>query len=81
VVSAYLRCGLAAGLLAGLLAGLFAFIFGEPVLDRAIAIEEASPGAHNEEMFSRSTPLVVFWAGLGLLFGWLSERACRKGAA
>jgi predicted cobalt transporter CbtA len=24
---------------------------------------------------------VVFWAGLGLLFGWLCERARRKGAA
>src|SRR5215203_2697759 len=55
VVSAYLRRGMAAGLLAGLLAGLFAFLVGEPILDRAIALEEASAGAHHEEVFSRPT--------------------------
>jgi len=74
VVSFYLRRGLAAGLLAGLLAGLFAFLVGEPQLDRAIALEEAS--AHHEEIFSRSTQKagLLFVTGLsgtfvGGLFG------------
>ncbi|MGH3341799.1 MAG: CbtA family protein [Carbonactinosporaceae bacterium] len=34
--------GLVAGLFAGLLAGGFAFAFGEPLVDRAIAIEDAA---------------------------------------
>lgn len=55
MTAAYLRRGMAAGLLAGLLAGLFAFFVGEPLLDRAIALEEASAGARHgeEEVFSR----------------------------
>jgi predicted cobalt transporter CbtA len=64
VVSAYLRRGMAAGLLAGLLAGLFAFFVGEPILDRAIALEEA--GAHHEEVFSRSTQKVGLFFATGL---------------
>jgi len=48
VISTYLRRGLAAGLLAGLLAGLFAFFVGEPLLDRAVALEEATTHAHGE---------------------------------
>jgi hypothetical protein len=63
VVSAYLRRGMAAGLLAGLLAGLFAFFVGEPILDRAIALEEA---AHHEEIFSRSTQKVGLFFATGL---------------
>ena len=68
MVSAYLRRGLAAGLLAGLLAGLFAFFVGEPLLDRAIAIEEASAGAHHhaEEIFSRSTQKAGLFFATGL---------------
>jgi hypothetical protein len=66
VVSAYLRRGLAAGLLAGLLAGLFAFVVGEPALDRAIALEEASDGTHHEEVFSRSTQKVGLFFATGL---------------
>jgi hypothetical protein len=66
VVSAYLRRGMAAGLLAGLLAGLFAFVVGEPVLDRAIALEEASESAHHEEVFSRSTQKVGLFFSTGL---------------
>jgi predicted cobalt transporter CbtA len=31
--------------------------------------------------FSSLGTQVVFWAGLGLLFGWLCERARLKGAA
>ena len=72
MVSIYLRRGLAAGLLAGLLAGLFAFFVGEPLLDRAIAFEEASAGAHGdghhaeEEVFSRTTQKVGLFFATGL---------------
>ena len=76
MASTYLRRGLAAGLLAGLLAGLFAFFVGEPLLDRAIAFEEASAGAHGdahsdshhaeEEVFSRSTQKVGLFFATGL---------------
>jgi predicted cobalt transporter CbtA len=57
---------LAAGLLAGILAGLFAFVVGEPALDRAIALEEASEGTHHEEVFSRSTQKVGLFFATGL---------------
>ena len=57
---------MAAGLLTGLLAGLFAFFIGEPVLDRAVALEEASGGAHHEEIFSRSTQKVGLFFATGL---------------
>lgn len=46
MIATYLRRGLAAGLLAGLLAGMFAFAFGEPQLDRAIALEEKADSTH-----------------------------------
>ena len=49
---AYLRRGLAAGLLAGLLAGIFAYLFAEPVLDRAIELENAAH-EHSAEVFDR----------------------------
>jgi hypothetical protein len=57
---------MAAGLLAGLLAGLFAFAVGEPSLDRAIALEEASAGAHHEEVFSRPTQKAGLFFATGL---------------
>ena len=70
MVSTYLRRGLAAGLLAGLLAGLFAFFVGEPLLDRAIAFEEAAAhdGHHHEEeeVFSRATQKVGLFFATGL---------------
>jgi len=44
VIGSYLRRGLAAGLLAGLLAELFALVVGEPLLDRAIELEETAGG-------------------------------------
>ena len=68
MVSTYLRRGMAAGLLAGLLAGLFAYLVGEPVLDRAIAFEEASAGhGHGEEeVFSRTTQKVGLFFATGL---------------
>ncbi len=39
--------GLLAGLIAGLLAGGFAYLFGEPKVDAAIAIEQATTTAHD----------------------------------
>ncbi len=78
MVSAYLRRGMAAGLLAGLLAGLFAFLVGEPILDRAIALEEsahvhahgggdhAHGGGGGEENFSRPTQKVGLFFATGL---------------
>ena len=69
MISAYLRRGMAAGLLAGLLAGLFAFFVGEPVLDRAIALEESAhvhAGGGNEETFSRPAQKVGLFFATGL---------------
>ena len=58
----------AAGMLAGLLAGLFAFFVGEPLLDRAIAFEEASASDHHaeEEIFSRTTQEIGLFFATGL---------------
>ena len=39
--------GLLAGLIAGLLAGGFAYLFGEPKVEAAIAIEQAAGGGHD----------------------------------
>lgn len=72
MIAPYLRRGLAAGLLAGLLAGLFAFFVGEPLLDRAIALEESasSHGVHErgggEEVFSRTTQKLGLFFATGL---------------
>ena len=72
MVALYLRRGLAAGLLAGLLAGLFAFVVGEPLLDRAIGLEESAHGSHahggagDEEVFSRPTQKVGLFFATGL---------------
>ena len=92
MVSTYLRRGMAAGLLAGLLAGLFAYLVGEPVLDRAIAFEEASAGhGHGEEeVFSRTTQKVgLFFATslfgttvggiFGLVFAFFRGRLAAEG--
>jgi predicted cobalt transporter CbtA len=75
----YLRRGLAAGLLAGLLAGLFAYLFAEPVLDRAIMLENAAHEDHAGEVFDRGeqrTGLILatslYGASVGALFGLLS---------
>ena len=81
----HLRRGLLAGFVAGLLAGLFAFAFGEPVLDRAIAMEEsakghAAGGDHEEtETFGRGEQkgglflaTALYGAAMGALFGLVS---------
>lgn len=64
-------------MLAGLLAGLFAFFIGEPLLDRAMALEETSavqgheegagqaPG-DDEEVFGRTTQKVGLFFATGL---------------
>lgn len=68
--------GLAAGLIAGLLAGCFAFAFGEPRIEDAIAIEEASAPAHDhgDAVVSRADQrggLVVATTLSGTLLGAL----------
>jgi hypothetical protein len=55
MIATLLLRGLAAGLVAGLLAGAFAFGFGEPHVERAIAIEESAAG-HGHE--AQAAPLV-----------------------
>ena len=76
MVSAYLRRGMAAGLLAGLLAGLFAFLVGEPILDRAIALEGSAHtheggghvhgGGEEKEIFGRPTQKVGLFFATGI---------------
>jgi predicted cobalt transporter CbtA len=76
MIATYLRRGMTAGLLAGLLAGLFAFFIGEPLLDRAIALEHshaahAEGAAHSEahgdeEVFGRTTQKVGLFFATGL---------------
>jgi predicted cobalt transporter CbtA len=70
--------GLVAGLIAGLAAGVFAFAFGEPLIDRAIAVEAASnPAGHAEEaLVSRDGQRIglflatgIYGLALGGLFG------------
>ncbi|OEJ42369.1 hypothetical protein BGK70_14615 [Streptomyces agglomeratus] len=79
--------GLAAGGAAGLAAGLFSLLLAEPLMDRAIRLEEARSAAdehthgaaatavqHHEELFSRSTQhfgLVVTAVVAGLALGVL----------
>ncbi len=73
MITPHLRRGLVAGLLAGLLAGLFAFFFGEPFVDQAIEIEEATAAGQQgeefqrgEKLFSRSTQKVGLFFATGL---------------
>lgn len=48
--------GLLAGLFAGLLAGTFAYVTGEPHVDAAIAIEEASGTPHTHDSAGNAVP-------------------------
>lgn len=77
----FLRRGLLAGLAAGLLAGLFGFLVGEPVLDRAISLEERADaaGARHEAPFGRAEQKAglflatgLYGAAVGVLFGLAS---------
>jgi hypothetical protein len=60
--------GLAAGLIAGLLAGVVGFAFGEPYVDRTIAIEQAA-GSHHAAAAAKEPPPPVSRDGqrVGLL--------------
>jgi predicted cobalt transporter CbtA len=78
LIWAYLRRGVAAGLLAGLLAGIFAFVFAEPVLDRAIELENTAH-EHAGEVFDRGEQkaglilaTALYGTSVGALFGLLS---------
>ena len=70
-MSAYLGRGLAAGLVAGLLAAVFAFFVGEPLLDRAVNLEEAGHAADHEEAFTRATQKVGLFVATGLAGSFL----------
>jgi predicted cobalt transporter CbtA len=48
--------GLIVGLFAGLLAGTFAYVMGEPHIDSAIAIEEATGAAHTHDAAGNAVP-------------------------
>jgi hypothetical protein len=76
VIAAALRRGLVAGLLAGLLAGLVALWVGEPPIEAAIRLEEASaedagalpgPGGPPEFAVSRGAQRIGLVVGLGLV--------------
>ena len=80
MIRTHLRRGLLAGLVAGLLAGLFGFAFGEPILDRAIAMEGSGDHGHAEgqadgthhdeaELFGRGEQKGGLFLALGLYGG------------
>jgi predicted cobalt transporter CbtA len=84
----YLRRGLAAGLLAGLLAGLFAYLFAEPILDRAIELENAAHGGGHEAVFDRGEQkaglilaTALYGTAVGALFGLLAAFFRRRSSA
>lgn len=67
-----LRYGLAAGAAAGLSAALVMYLVVEPVIRRALAIEDARPHAHDEELVSRTAQVAVgllTTVVVGMLFG------------
>ena len=69
----YLGRGVAAGLLAGLISGLFAYFFGEPHVDRALALEEG--GAFNEvvsrpvQRLGLVVAVALYGTAVGAIFG------------
>ena len=69
----YLVRGVAAGLLAGLAAGLFAYFFGEPHVDRALALEAG--GGFNEvvsrpvQRLGLVVAVVLYGTAIGAIFG------------
>lgn len=70
----YLGRGVAAGLVAGLAAGAFAYFFGEPHVDRALALE-ASGGAFNQvvdrptQRLGLIVAVALYGASVGAIFG------------
>ncbi len=83
--SSMLAVAMLAGLLAGLLTAGYHAVLTEPVIDAAIAIEEASAsdvhtadGGHAEEVVSRGTQKIglwIGWASLGLTWGVMAAAA------
>lgn len=73
MLRAYLVRGVAAGLLAGLASGLFAYFFGEPHVDRALALE--SGGAFNDvvsrpvQRLGLVVAVVLYGMSVGAIFG------------
>lgn len=74
MLSTYLGRGVAAGLLAGLAAGVFAYFFGEPHVDRALALESGS--AFNQvvdrptQRFGLVVAVALYGASVGAMFGF-----------
>src|SRR5438045_6153021 len=73
-VGTILLAVVAAGLLAGLVVGLFHYVATEPVIEQAIAIEEAThhEAADEAPVVSRDVQRkagVVTWVFLGAFFG------------
>lgn len=83
--SSMLAVAMLAGVLAGLLTAGYHAVLTEPVIDAAIAIEEASAvdvhtedGGHAEEVVSRGTQKIglwIGWASLGLTWGVMAAAA------
>ena len=69
MVASLLLRGLGAGLLAGLLAGAVATFFGEPQLDRAIALEPAGSGVPLVARDTQRVGLLVATALYGVALG------------
>ena len=73
MLRAYLGRGVAAGLVAGLVAGLFAYLFGEPQVDRALALEDGA--AFNQivdrptQRFGLVVAVTLYGAAVGVMFG------------
>ena len=75
-LGASLRRGLLAGLAAGVLLGIFHLLVSEPLIDRALAVEEKAAGT--VELFSRGDQQVglvmasaLYGAALGGIFGFI----------
>ena len=73
MLGTYLVRGVAAGLLAGLAAGLFAYFFGEPQVDRALALEAG--GAFNDvvsrpvQRLGLVVAVALYGMSVGAIFG------------
>jgi len=73
VLRTYLGRGVAAGLLAGLAAGLFAYFFGEPHVDRALALEAGDPFntvvGRPTQRLGLVVAVALYGAAVGAVFG------------
>ena len=64
---ALVKTGAVAGLVAGLALGLFHFVVSEPIIDEAIALEEAALAAQGETAGESEGPIVSRGAQKGML--------------